>query len=208
MFSVTVTGTTAGAKQNLTLAVTSNESAPGGPGGTATASLIVVAPPTIEKSFGAAEIFLNGTTSLTFTLTNPNTGLALTGVGFTDTLPAGLAMATPNGLSGSCGGGTITATAGTQGIGLAGATLDVGSSCEFAVNVLAVTTGVQVNNSSTVSSSNGGVGNAATASITIRALVPAAAAIPTLSTSALAVLALVLVLAGLSRRRSTGARDP
>jgi hypothetical protein len=41
-------------------------------------------------------------------MTNLNGGVALTGVAFTDTLPAGLIVATPNGSTGSCGGGTIT----------------------------------------------------------------------------------------------------
>ena len=71
-----------------------------------------VAPPTIAKAFGAASIVVNGTTTLTFTLTNPNPGIALNGVGFTDNLPAGLVVATPNGLASTCGG-TVTAVAGT-----------------------------------------------------------------------------------------------
>ena len=92
--TVEVTGTTAGAKDNTTSAVTSTE---GGPGGTASASLTVVAPPTIAKAFGAPSIGVDGTTTLTFTLINPNAGTALSGVGFTDTLPAGLEVAaTPN----------------------------------------------------------------------------------------------------------------
>jgi len=49
------------------------------------------------KAFGAASIPLNGTTSLTFTLINSNDFDVLTG--FTDALPAGLVVATPNGLS-------------------------------------------------------------------------------------------------------------
>jgi hypothetical protein len=70
-------------------------------------------PPTIVKSFGAASIPLNGSTSLSFTINNPNVSTTLTGVGFTGTLPAGLVVSTPNGLTGSCGGGTVTATAGS-----------------------------------------------------------------------------------------------
>src|SRR4029077_20727527 len=112
--------------------------------------------------------------TLSFTLSNPNAGASLTGVGFTDTLPAGLVIATPNGLTGSCGGGTITATAGTTVISLAGATLAASASCTFAVNVTALpaNTGPKNNTTSPVTSVEGGPGNAATASINVVALSP------------------------------------
>ncbi len=194
-FPVTVAGTTAGAKNNVTGAVTSTE---GGTGGTASASLTVIAPPTLVKSFGAASIVVNGTTTLTFLLTNPNAATVLTGVGFTDTLPAGLVVATPNGLTGACGGGTITAAAGAAALSLAGATLDAGAPCQFAIDVLGAATGVQVNTTGAVTSANGGVGSAATASITVLATSPIAP-IPTLSEFALAVLAIALALIGLRR---------
>src|SRR5207244_2491540 len=84
--SVDVQGTTAGVKNN-SVQVTSTE---GGTGNTSNASVTVVAPPVIIKAFGAASIPLNGTTSLTFTIQNNNAGTTLTGVGFSDTLPAGL----------------------------------------------------------------------------------------------------------------------
>jgi uncharacterized repeat protein (TIGR01451 family) len=194
-FSVTVTGTNAGVKNNTTGPVSSTE---GGAGGTASASLAVDGPPTIAKAFGAASVVLNGTTTLTFTLSNPNPspGPALTGVGFADTLPAGLVVATPNGLTGACGGGTITAASGAAAIDLTGATLAAGSSCVFAVNVLAVATGVQANTTGAVTSVNGGAGNTATASTTVLAAQPAAQ-IPTLSPFALALLALGVLLIGL-----------
>ena len=117
--SVNVQGTTAGVKNN-SVQVTSTE---GGTGNTSNASITVVAPPVIIKAFGAASIPLNGSTSLTFTIQNNNTTTALTGVGFSDTLPAGLVVSTPNGLTGSCGGGTITATQGTNVISLSGGTI-------------------------------------------------------------------------------------
>jgi uncharacterized repeat protein (TIGR01451 family) len=160
--TVNVKGKTAGV-QNNSVTVSSTE---GGTGDTATASITVVAPPTITKSFGAATIPLTGTTSLSFTVTNPNTTVALGGVGFTDNLPGGLIVATPNGLAGSCGGGTITATAGASSVSLSGATLAVSSSCTFSVYVKGTAAGVN-NNSVTATSTNGGTGPAGTASITV-----------------------------------------
>ena len=102
--TVSVTGLTGGLKGNTTSVVTSTE---GGAGGIAVAFLVVVAPPavappTIAKAFGATSIVVNGTTTLTFTLTNANPVAALSGVGFTDSLPAGLVVV--NGSTPTCGG--------------------------------------------------------------------------------------------------------
>jgi arabinogalactan endo-1,4-beta-galactosidase len=110
---------------------------------------------------------VNGATSLTFTLSNPNTGSSLSGVGFSDALPAGLVVSTPNGLSGSCGGGTITATAGSSSVTFTGATLTANSSCNFAVNVAGIATGTQNNITTAVTSTEGGNGKTATASINV-----------------------------------------
>ncbi|HEY2393857.1 MAG TPA: hypothetical protein VGK22_21970 [Candidatus Angelobacter sp.] len=162
-FSVTVTGAASGQYTNTTGAVTSTN---GGTGNTATANLTVATPPSITKAFGAASIPLNGTTSLSFTINNPNTSLSLTGVAFTDSLPAGLVVSTPNGLTGSCGGGTITATAGSSSVSLSGATLAASASCTFSVNVTGTTAGIK-NNSVSVTSTEAGTGNTSNASITV-----------------------------------------
>ncbi len=78
--------------------------------------LIVRAPLTIAKAFVPPGILVNGTTTLTFTLTNPNAGTALTGVGFTDAFPAGLAVAaTPNATTTGCGSPTFAPAAGNSG---------------------------------------------------------------------------------------------
>ncbi len=160
-FSVSVTGTTLGLKTNTVL-VTSDA----GPGNSSSASFTVLSAPGISKAFGAATIPLNGGTSLSFTVTNANT-VALTGVAFTDTLPAGLTVATPNGLSGSCGGGTITAAAGGTSVTLSGATLPASGSCTFSLNVTGTAAGVQNNTTSSVTSTNGGTGPTATATVTV-----------------------------------------
>ncbi len=126
-------------------------------------------PPVINKAFSAASILTNGTTTLTFGINNPNTGTPLNGVSFTDTLPAGLVVATPNGLSGSCPSGTITATAGSNTISLSGASLTTADPfCSFSVDVTGTTTGLK-DNAVTVNSTTAGPGNTATASVLVRA---------------------------------------
>ncbi|HXA86896.1 MAG TPA: hypothetical protein VNZ47_17555, partial [Candidatus Dormibacteraeota bacterium] len=163
--SVNVTGTTAGVKNNSVQVTSTN----GGTGNTSNASITVVAPPVIIKAFGAASIPLNGSTSLTFTIQNNNTTVALTGVGFSDTLPAGLVVSTPNGLTGTCGGGTITATAGTNVISLSGGSIPANSSCTFAVNVTGIAAGLQTNTTGNVTSTEGGTGGTASASVKVEA---------------------------------------
>jgi hypothetical protein len=133
-----------------------------------TATLTVVQPLTLTKAFGAVSIGAGAITALTFTLSNPNT-TAFSALGFTDTLPTGLVVATPNGLTGSCGGGTITAVSGSTSITLAAATLAGGASCTLSVDVTA--TGVQLNlltnTTSPITAGQAMAGAAATASIFI-----------------------------------------
>jgi arabinogalactan endo-1,4-beta-galactosidase len=124
-------------------------------------------PPAISKVFGAASVALDGTTSLTFNLSNPNTASSLSGIGFTDTLPSGQVVGTPNGLTGSCGGGAITAAAGSNSVSLSGATLAASASCSFAVNVTGTTSGTQNNTTGAVTSSEAGSGGTASASLIV-----------------------------------------
>ena len=164
-FSVNVIATAPGTKNNTTGNISSTEA---GTGGVAVASIDVVAPPSIAKNFGAATISLNGTTSLTFTITNPAANSeVLTGVSFTDNFPAGMQIASPNGFTGSCGGGTITATAGATSVSLSNGIIAVAGNCSFSLNVLATGLGNQVNTTGNVTATNGGSGNTATASLQV-----------------------------------------
>ncbi|HEY6251188.1 MAG TPA: hypothetical protein VI685_14610, partial [Candidatus Angelobacter sp.] len=171
-FSVSVTGISAGAQVNTTSTVSSTE---GGTGGTATDTLTVIAPPTISKSFSPKSVPLNGNSTLSFTVANPNTVSALSGVAFTDTLPAGLKLASTT-VTGSCGSGTITATInnppGTPStVSLSGGTLtaspDPASSCTFSVSVTGISAGAQVNTTGTISSTEGGTGGTASDTLTV-----------------------------------------
>ena len=173
-FTINATATAYGVATNYASVDPSGGGSPPAPGGTCTpvascgsASTTVIAPPTIAKTFGSASIPLNGSTSLSFTIINPNSGSSLSGIGVTDGLPAGLVVATPNGLTGSCGGGTITATSGGNSVSLSGATLAANASCVFSVNVAGIAAGAQNNTTGNVTSTEGGNGNTASASTSV-----------------------------------------
>src|SRR5205814_256948 len=139
-----------------------------------TATINVLLAPSPSMSFNPTTIGFNSTSTLTFSLANNNTANSLTGIGFTDTLPSGLVVATPNGLTGTCttnaGGvtpGTITATAGAGSISLSGLALAQSTSCSFAVNVLATSLGVKSNTTSVITSNEGGSGGTVSAGVTV-----------------------------------------
>jgi uncharacterized repeat protein (TIGR01451 family) len=161
--SVSVLGMTEGTKNNTTGQVTSNL----GLGNFATATLIVANPPAITKSFNWVSVPPKVPVQVTFSITNPNTTTTLTGVSFTDTLPPGLLVATPNGLVTNCPSGVVTATAGSNSITLTGATLTAGTSCTVSVYLVAATAGVYTNVTSTVTSDQTGPGGAASATLAV-----------------------------------------
>ncbi|MFI5167133.1 MAG: hypothetical protein ACHQQS_10960 [Thermoanaerobaculales bacterium] len=163
---------------------------------TAAASVSVPAPPAIAKAFDPAQVPLGQSSSLTFTLTNPNAFLALTGVAFSDPLPTGLVVSTPNGLSGTCGG-SVTADAGSSTISLSGGTIAAGGQCAFSVDVTATTPGTKSNTTGSVASTEGGTGGTASAALDV---IPP---IPALDGTALAALAaLVAIVAAAALRCS------
>jgi hypothetical protein len=139
----------------------------GGTGNTASDTLFVATPPSLSKVFAGLSIGVNNTTSLTFTLSNPNHIVTLHGLQFSDMLPAGLVVATPNGLTGTCGGGTLTAAGNL--ITLGSAVLAPQTSCTFSVNVTAngSTLGLLTNTTSMVTSNEALAGPAAAANIFI-----------------------------------------
>ena len=181
-FSVNVLGSVAGQYQNISGNITSTETGPNyTTDGYGRSDLTVIAPPVIAKSFRTNTLISGNTTTLTFALSNPNRTEDLTGVQFTDSLPSGMVVATPNGQTaptcstGSISGAVISATPGSSTISLGGASLTAGATCTFSVNVTGTTAldGELKTNSVTVSSTNGGTGNTSTANIYIKRLKPA-----------------------------------
>jgi FG-GAP-like repeat len=187
--TVTVTATWTGSYSNTTGPVSSTN---GGTGGTASATMFVANPPSISKLFVPNTIASESSTLLSFTIQNPNSNstlpnkdVTLTGIQFTDALPAGLAVANPNGLSSTCGG-TVTATPGSSSITLTGGTLapDVGlrpklpnanqpaaGTCFISVSVTPTMAGNLNNTTGPISASESGAGpisNTATLMVTPR----------------------------------------
>lgn len=174
--------------------------------------------PVISKSFAQTTLAVGGTTTLTVTVTAPAAacspapaGAVFTGTGFTDFLPAGIVLGTPAVVANTCGG-ALTALAGASSFGLAGSALNASASCSVTVNVVAIANGNQVN---TIPRSGGSAGapgfyNAqaaaaiADADATLFVGLPgpgAPTAIPTLSETALALLALLIGVVAVGRRR-------
>lgn len=167
-FSVDVKGAVAGNYTNVSGNITSSETGVNTTStGFGTSSLKVIDPPVISKTFGTTNLITGNTTSLNFSITNPNSLNSLTGVAFTDTLPTGLDV-TPATMS-VCGGtnNLVLSDANPDTIVLSGTTLAAGSSCTFSVNVTGTVAG-EKRNSTTVTSTNGGTGNTATAHLYVR----------------------------------------
>lgn len=110
------------------------------------------AAPSAVKSFIPSRILTGRTTLLDLTLVNSDASTA-TGVALTDNLPAGMTVAATPGVSTTCDG-TVTAAPGATTVGLAGATLAAGGSCEILLTVTAGGVGDLVNSDCTVSADN------------------------------------------------------
>ena len=117
---------------------------------TATDTTTINTNPSIAKAFTPATIPINGTSILTFTLSNPNAA-ALSGISFTDNY-AGIVNATPLTVGGTCTGVTHTATAGGATFNVTGGSIAGGApgTCTITVQVTSSALGTYNNTSSGV----------------------------------------------------------
>ncbi len=135
------------------------------------------APPTIAKVFSPALVAVGGTSTLTFTLSNPNS-TQLTDVKFVDPLPGGVVVADNPAASTTCGGTPSwapAAGASTLNFGqTTGATIPANSSCTVSVAVKPTTAGSHENVSGYVSAHQSGAntGPNGSARATLTALSP------------------------------------
>ncbi|HTC94427.1 MAG TPA: hypothetical protein VK699_13385 [Terriglobales bacterium] len=152
--SVEVQATTTGVMNNTTGPISAFESGPGAPSNTASLTVNaapVVVPPTLAKAFGAPSVPLNGTTSLSFTVANPNSTRELVNIAFNDMLPSGLLVASPNNMMGSClANAAVIADPGSNNVSLTALALPGSSSCMLSVDVVGITSGVKNNTTSNI----------------------------------------------------------
>lgn len=123
-----------------------------------------ILPPQVSKGFNPIVVFqengngkidsnIQGTgvgelSTLTLQIINPNSTAAgnLTGLGMSDTLPAGVVLApVPNVTKLNCGAPTVAAVAGTQTVTISNATVSAGNSCVITVDVIGSAKGNQTN---------------------------------------------------------------
>jgi uncharacterized repeat protein (TIGR01451 family) len=107
----------------------------------APATLEVRTPATIGKVFAPDSVALGAPTTVTLTLSNPNT-VPLTAAALADNLPDGLTVAlTPN-ASTTCASGVVTAPASATSVLLTGGTIPAGGSCVVTFNAVSNLAGV------------------------------------------------------------------
>jgi uncharacterized protein YhjY with autotransporter beta-barrel domain len=104
------------------------------------AGLALAAAPTVQISFTPAAIQTGTVTRLTITLGNSNGDDAVLSAALTDSLPAGLVIATPSGLGGSCAAGSLVGAAGGRAVGYAAGGAIQPGGCTILVNVTGTST--------------------------------------------------------------------
>jgi uncharacterized repeat protein (TIGR01451 family) len=132
---------------------------------------VAVLAPQVSKQFASTQAGRNSPVKLTLTVVNPNISGNLTGVQLTDALPSlpgqMIVAPVPNASISGCGAATLSSPAGANSISLSGGTVAVGTSCVIQVDVVGPVAGSYVNTTNVVTSSNGGNGNNATATLRV-----------------------------------------
>jgi CSLREA domain-containing protein len=153
--------------------------------------------PTVTKAFAPQQQGGHQPVHMTITLSNSN-AVAITGVGFTDALPAGMTLAPAVNPSNTCGG-TLTATSGASSVVLSGGTIPASGNCTVTVDVVATANGTLTNTipASAVTSANAPP-NSAPASASLQSVND----IPAIAPSALAALLAMMAAIALLRLRA------
>jgi uncharacterized repeat protein (TIGR01451 family) len=170
--SVDVTANTLGPKVNISGFLSTTETGVN-PDSVATATLSVIAPPSISKLFTPPSIGVGEISSVTLTIENPNSGNAIFGVAFDDVLPAPMVVAnTPNVATVGCGAPLFNPLAGAAAVSFSGGTIAAADFCVVSFDVTVAQEGLFTNITSTVSHIVNGLpeqGNSASANLLVNA---------------------------------------
>lgn len=143
----------------------------GGLTATTLSDILEVQPATLTKSFAPASIVVNTPSTMSFLVSNGAALPEINGIGFTETLPAGVVLAAVPAAS-QCGG-TVTGTAGGSTVVVSGVTLAAGlANCTITASVTAAAAGTYVNQASNVTGVTANLVNAANATLTATVLLP------------------------------------
>ena len=115
--------------------------------------------PSFDLTFSPSTIGPSSSSLLTYTITN-STGTSVSDIAFTNTLPAGVVIASPSGLIFNEVGGAVTAPDGGSTISFAGGRLGVGATLNIQLYVTSSTPGTHVNTTGDLTSSAGNSGTA------------------------------------------------
>ncbi|MDD5057077.1 MAG: DUF11 domain-containing protein [Sideroxydans sp.] len=166
--TVTVTVTATGTSVNTIPAGGLTVAGPASNDVAATATLTVNPAPVASKSFSPSSMAKGAISTLSITVQN-NNNATMTGVVFTDNYPSGLVNDVTPAVSvtpATCTG-TLTAAAGGNSFALTGGSIPLNTACIYSVNVTTPTEGSYVNSTGAVSSTNYGIGAAASATLTV-----------------------------------------
>lgn len=103
------------------------------------------AAPGVNKSFSPASIDINGTSTLTITLGNPNATPLTLASAMTDTLPTNVLVAAAPNVAGTCSVGSVTAVAGSNTVVFAQNATIPPAGCTITVNVTSSVAGSYTN---------------------------------------------------------------
>ena len=110
-----------------------------------------------QKIFSPAQINIGETSTLTFTISNPNS-VQVEGFSFSDSFPSGMRVAYPLAISTSgCGTPTFSPNVDDTIISFSDGTISAGGSCTISIDVISSTSGTLENTSSTLKFINQGV---------------------------------------------------
>jgi uncharacterized repeat protein (TIGR01451 family) len=162
----------------------------------------LVPPPTLGKNFNPSTINESGVSTLTITLSNPDTAVSTLTAPLIDTLPNGVVVAPIPNVATTCGGvGAPVALAGGSTVTLpAGRTIPANGSCTLSVDVTAALAGTYVNTlvAGALVTTSGNNPSPAVATLTVIAIGPTAPAISksfnpsTINAGAISTLTIVL----------------